>query len=314
MTTYDAHVADSGTTITKTLHVGGVALGTLTGATFTVRVTNPSGVVENWTAGFTGGAAGLLTFVTPNSSYWDEVGTWEWLVRYTLGGVSQTCDPIVLTVGASGSVPGASTPRDRTDLVVIGDSLSTDPYELGPPYAPPAGTFAGWPDMIRKAGHSVTSIAVSGSITTQWLSTHLAAQFDPLVVTGIESPGAVFIMLGTNDLRGLLTAVQVETNIASMVAYILAACPWLSRVNVGTVLPYNDPPNEAARLAYNVWVRSQYTDIVPVEMALQCDPTSTGAMPAWMDAGDGIHPTATGGIQQLGIWALAGIQLSIDPE
>lgn len=109
MTTYDAHVGDSGTTISSTLTVAGEDLGDLTGATVSVRVTNPSGVVETWNAGFTPGAAGRLDFVTPNSAYWDEVGTWQWDVQYTLGGVTQTCDPILFSVGPSGTAPGSKT-------------------------------------------------------------------------------------------------------------------------------------------------------------------------------------------------------------
>lgn len=127
MATYDAHVADAGTTIgPKTLRVAGVAVGSLVGATFVVRVTNPSGVVESWTAGFTGGAAGALTFVTPTNAYWDEVGTWTWDVQYTLGGVVATCDPITLSVGPSGSAPGAGSPPDPTWINVRGYGAVAD--------------------------------------------------------------------------------------------------------------------------------------------------------------------------------------------
>lgn len=126
MATYDAHVADSQTTITKTLTVAGAALGSLVGATFSVKVTNPSGVVESWTAGFTGGAAGLVTFVTPTDAYWDEVGTWRWDVRYTLGAVSQTCDPILLNVGPSGYVPTAGGPG----AAVSYDYPAADAYDI----------------------------------------------------------------------------------------------------------------------------------------------------------------------------------------
>lgn len=126
MATYDAHVADVLTTITKTLRIGGAALGTLTGATFVVKATNPSGVVESWTTGFTGGAAGLLTFVTPTSAYWDEVGTWTWDVQYTLGGVTATCDPITLSVGPSGAPPGTSGPPPSSVVNVRGYGAVAD--------------------------------------------------------------------------------------------------------------------------------------------------------------------------------------------
>lgn len=131
-TTYDAHVGDSGTTLTTTLRVGGAALGTLTGATFVVKVTHPSGVVESWTAGFTGGAAGLLTFVTPTDAYWDEVGTWRWDVRYTLGAVSQTCDPILLSVGPSGATPGETVPDevDAFEQTITAGTLDADGTKL----------------------------------------------------------------------------------------------------------------------------------------------------------------------------------------
>lgn len=101
MATYDAHVGDVGNTIVRTLRVAGAPLGSLVGASFSVKVTAPASV-KTWTLGFTGGAGGLLTFVTPTSAYWDEVGTWTWDVQYTLGSVTATCDPITLSIGARG--------------------------------------------------------------------------------------------------------------------------------------------------------------------------------------------------------------------
>jgi hypothetical protein len=117
MATFDAYTADAGVTLTKSVTAAGASVGDLTGATITCRVTNPSGVVENWNTGWTGLTASRVQFVIPSAAYFDEVGTWEWRIQYTLGGVVQSLDPITLLVGQggtpSGSVPAAGVTLTR---------------------------------------------------------------------------------------------------------------------------------------------------------------------------------------------------------
>lgn len=114
MATYDFSVADFGGARTWTVTARGGSVGSLVGATFSVRVVNPSGVEETWTDGFTGLAASQVQFITPDSTYWDEVGGWTLHLRYTLGTVTETLDPISVRVGpsggtSSGAVAGATS-------------------------------------------------------------------------------------------------------------------------------------------------------------------------------------------------------------
>lgn len=96
---HDARCGDAGTTLVRYLREKGAAVGDLTGATVSVRSVKPCGTVVVSGTGFTAGADGRLTFVTPSAAYWDCVGHWTWEVTYTLAGVTKTCDRISLLVG-----------------------------------------------------------------------------------------------------------------------------------------------------------------------------------------------------------------------
>jgi hypothetical protein len=120
---YDAHIGDVGNTITKTLTVGGVSVGDLSGATFSVAAIDAAGTRETWTAGFVGGAGGRVVFTVPAMGYFDCEGPMIWDVTYTLGGVTRTADPVELLIGPDGGGGGGSPLAcDEAGCISVTDS------------------------------------------------------------------------------------------------------------------------------------------------------------------------------------------------
>lgn len=193
MATYDFSVGDYGGSRTWTVTHRGSTVGNLTGMTVNAcKVTNPSGVVEDWTAGFTGGASSTVAFAPPSSSYFDEVGTWTFDIRYTLGSTTETLDTITLTVGPSGgtsvgSVAGATT---ATGLNAQITQLATSATASNPLWIVlPEGTLT-LDDTIDLASHVYIRAEYPGA-------TRITRSDAPVVGLADDPTNAVFYAAAT---------------------------------------------------------------------------------------------------------------------
>ena len=119
-------------------------------------------------------------------------------------------------------------------------------------------------------------------------SDHIHARFERDVVS--ESPAAVVIIAGVNDVYQGLAAAHVMSELAAMYA---RAAETGVRVVAGSIIPYNTatPAQNATMHEVNDWIRRQPAIVFADTRAAVA---AAGSPDVLFESPDGLHPTAAG--------------------
>jgi lysophospholipase L1-like esterase len=191
----------------------------------------------------------------------------------------------------------------RSTVVAFGDSI-TDGYNT------PAGAYQRWPDDLARrlaaAGtpRGVVDAGLGGNrvltdVPNIWqgISALKRFQHDALAQAGVST---AILLEGINDLHaavntagGPLTAQDLIGGYQQLIAQAHRAGV---RIIGGTIMPDNEPADrEAMRQTVNDWIRTSgaFDGVVDFDHAM-ADPANPHSLNPPYNAGDGLHPNATG--------------------
>lgn len=169
-------------------------------------------------------------------------------------------------------------------ILIVGDSISTKPYQTS--------NQRGWTEILTDYGASrdwtIFVAAISGA--------QISALSQPMDAYVRDNLSDVIFFIGTNNVGAGQTLPQIQAQATPL--YAQATTQRIPNIWIVSILPRDDAPNEAVRLAFNAWNKGAEIGANYIDAAeWVTDPTNAVQMRESFMAdpvADRLHPNTAG--------------------